>query len=357
MLRHRLQDLLGRVVEQEHFAVLRRVPGIPFPQHLDHHVVRGLVDEGDHDFLSVDLEVPVAPLFHCRFRHFPDKIPGEDIRELVTELLHERLVDIAGLGRPHVRQRISRAPDRALGEELGDDLLFGGTVEPELAPRQAVPGIVHQRLQGYHNVAAGHVSRDMVRVGDADVGRRVGRDVGDDVVVYFAVVRVKAHVDLDMGIQGLEVGDRLLIDHRLGLVRVVLGPERDLGRSALVERFGHLELRPPLGAVAPGQKRDGQNYSSQHCHELLKMRASFCEHLKIRASFCENLKTRASFCESFFHPLVPPLETPAMIFLWKMRNRTISGIEMTTTAAIIAGIFSRPKPFSRISWIPLETRK
>ena len=27
------------------------------------------------------------------------------------------------------------------------------------------------------------------------------------------------------------------------------------------------------------------------------------------------------------------------------------------TAAIIAGMFSRPRPFSRISWIPFETRK
>ena len=38
-----------------------------------------------------------------------------------------------------------------------------------------------------------------------------------------------------------------------------------------------------------------------------------------------------------------------MIFFRKIRNRTISGTEMTTTAAIMAGMFSRPKPFSRIS--------
>ena len=45
-----------------------------------------------------------------------------------------------------------------------------------------------------------------------------------------------------------------------------------------------------------------------------------------------------------------------MIFFRKMRKRTINGTLMTTTAAIIAGVFSRPKPFSRISWIPFETR-
>ena len=49
------------------------------------------------------------------------------------------------------------------------------------------------------------------------------------------------------------------------------------------------------------------------------------------------------------YPFVPPLATPSMIFLRKIKNSTISGTEMTTTAAIIAGMFSRPKPFSRIS--------
>ena len=45
-----------------------------------------------------------------------------------------------------------------------------------------------------------------------------------------------------------------------------------------------------------------------------------------------------------------------MIFLRKIRKRTISGTEMATTAAIMAGTFARPKPFWRISWMPLETR-
>ena len=40
-----------------------------------------------------------------------------------------------------------------------------------------------------------------------------------------------------------------------------------------------------------------------------------------------------------FHPFVPPLATPSMIFFRKTRNRTIRGREITTTAAIIEGIF------------------
>ena len=49
------------------------------------------------------------------------------------------------------------------------------------------------------------------------------------------------------------------------------------------------------------------------------------------------------------HPFVPPLETPDIILRLKMRKITISGTEIATTAAIIAGTLSRPKPFSRIA--------
>ena len=45
-----------------------------------------------------------------------------------------------------------------------------------------------------------------------------------------------------------------------------------------------------------------------------------------------------------------------MIFFLKMMKRIISGSETATTAAIIAGTFSRPNPFSRIYCIPFETR-
>ena len=57
------------------------------------------------------------------------------------------------------------------------------------------------------------------------------------------------------------------------------------------------------------------------------------------------------------YPFVPPLDTPAMILSRKARNSTISGTLTATTAAIIAGISCRPKPLSRIAWIPLDTRK
>ena len=49
------------------------------------------------------------------------------------------------------------------------------------------------------------------------------------------------------------------------------------------------------------------------------------------------------------HPLVPVLATPDIICFLKIMNKAIRGIDTHTTAAIIAGMFSLPIPFSLIS--------
>ena len=165
----------------------------------------------------------------------------------------------------------------------------------------------------------------MVRIGDAYIGGGVGGNVGDHIVIDPAVVGVQPQVHGDTGVELLKVRNGLLVDIGLGNVGIVLGPEGDLIAAAFVEGFRNGEGALISCPVAAGkQRRQGQGR-----------------------------KERGNY---FFHPLVPPLATPAMIFLWKTRNRIMRGREMTTTAAIMAGMFSRPKPFSRISWIPLETR-
>ena len=120
---------------------------------------------------------------------------------------------------------------------------------------------------------------------------------------------------MDARVQRLKILNGLLIDGHLIFVGVVFGPEGDFIFPALVKGVRHREGVLLPRTVAPAQhKTPGQQQRKQA-----------------------------------FHPLVPPLATPAMIFLRKIRNSTISGTEMTTTAAIMAGMFSRPKPFSRIS--------
>ena len=158
----------------------------------------------------------------------------------------------------------------------------------------------------------------MVGIGDAHIGSGGGGNVGNDVVVDAAVIGVQPHFHGDVGVQRVELGNGLLVDIGLGDVGVVLGPEGDGKLAAGIQLLWQLEAGALPGPVAAGkgQQQGGDQQQGKH---------------------------------SFFHPLVPPLATPAMIFLWKSRNSTISGREITTTAAIMAGMFSRPKPFSRIS--------
>ena len=167
----------------------------------------------------------------------------------------------------------------------------------------------------------------MVGVGDAHVGRGIGGDVGDHVVVDLAVVGVQPQPHGDIGVQRLKIVDGLVVDIHLRLVGVVLGPERDLVLPGLVKAVRHGEGVLPAGAVAAAQRQQREQ------------------------------RQQRGEPHFFHHPLVPPLETPSMTLLRNRRNSTISGTEMTTTAAIMAGIFSRPKPFSRMAWIPLDTRK
>ena len=220
------------------------------------------------------------------------------------------------------------AAQHAFAEELPDDFLLRWRVKADLAAAQAIFFIRKQRVQRHDAVRAGHVCRDVIRIGDADVRRGLGGDVGDHVVVDLAVIRIQAQIHFNIRIQRFKPLDGVLVDRHLRHVGVVLCPECDLMLLRPVEFLRDLEGLQPPGAVAARQREQAE-------HETHKQ------------------QRRALLA----HPFVPPLATPAMIFCRKIRNSTISGTEMDTTAAIIAGMFSRPKPLSRMACMPLDTRK
>ena len=177
--------------------------------------------------------------------------------------------------------------------------------------------MTEQVVQRDHSVGSSEVSGNVVGIGNADIGRGIGCDIGDDIVIDFAVVCIQPEIDGDVGIQCFEIGDGLLINFYLGHICVIFCPERDFILPRGIEFLRYFKDLLFFGAMAG------------------------CE--------CYQQNGDQEYGNAFSHPFIPPLETPAMIFLRKSRNRMISGREMTTTAAIIAGIFSRPKPFSRIS--------
>ena len=161
----------------------------------------------------------------------------------------------------------------------------------------------------------------MIRVGDADIWSGICRDIGDYIGIDAGVVRIDSQSNMNIGVKLLKIFYSLLISGCLVFVRVTFAPENQFvifrGIEAFRQRIAFCVLRALRYqvTVAAGEQQGGGKHQGKQ----------------------------------LFHPLVPPLATPDMIFFRKIRNSTISGREITVTAAIMAGIFSRPKPFSRIS--------
>ena len=161
----------------------------------------------------------------------------------------------------------------------------------------------------------------MVGICYADVRRRSRRYIGYNIVIYFAVIRIKPDIHLYVRIKRFKIGYCFFIYFCLSFVCIVLCPKGYLVVARSVKSARHFENRSTFRTV-----------TSRKYH---------------KCGYEQN--KRKDSCADPFHPFVPPLETPAIIFLRKIRNSIISGSDTATTAAIIAGMFSLPKPFSLIS--------
>ena len=113
-------------------------------------------------------------------------------------------------------------------QKLWDHLLFSGLSNFDWLPPRPYFGCSETAVQRDDHVVSGQICRDMVRIGNADVRRRPGGNIGDNVVVYLSVVGIQPQVYRNIRIQGLEIRDRLLVNVRLTLVRVIFGPKGQL---------------------------------------------------------------------------------------------------------------------------------
>ncbi len=116
----------------------------------------------------------------------------------------------------------------AFREKLGNDFFLRRAVIEEGASAKPVFFIGKERIQRNHGVCPGHVSGNVIRVGDTDIRRGAGGDIGDHIVENPAVVGVEFHIDLDVGIERLKISDGFFVDIGLVFVGIVLCPEGDL---------------------------------------------------------------------------------------------------------------------------------
>ena len=55
----------------------------------------------------------------------------------------------------------------------------------------------------------------MIRVGDADIRRRLRRNIRNNVVVNFSVIRVQLQIDRNIRVECLKIRDRFFVNIRL----------------------------------------------------------------------------------------------------------------------------------------------
>ena len=320
------QQFFGGIVKQQHIAAGGGIARIQLPEHLNHHIVGGFVNTGNQGFLPVYPVIATLILCGGCLTDFPDKVPCQFFRQREPQFFHIGFVHIAAFCGAHERQGIAALANAALGKKLRHDLLLQNRIKPYLTSPQTVFFVRHQPVQRHHGISAGEVGGDMVRVGDAHIGSGIGGDVGNHILINPAVIGVQLQIHLDIGIQRLKVRNGLFIDIDLIDIGIILGPEGNFILPGFVKAIRHFKSIPLHRTVAAAQQPGQQSRQQNKCGE-------------------------------FFHPLLPPLATPSIIFRRNTRNSTISGREITTAAAIMAGIFSRPKPLSRMACRPLDTRK
>ena len=138
----------------------------------------------------------------------------------------------------------------ALLEEFRNDLLLRRSVIQKFTASQPVLRIRDQVIHRNDDVRARHIGRDIVRISDADIRRRVGGNIGNDIIIDLTVVRIQTHIDRHIRVQGFKIFDRLLIDPGLCLVGIIFRPESELDRFRGIESLRNHELVGSPGTMA-----------------------------------------------------------------------------------------------------------
>ena len=75
-------------------------------EHLNHHIVGGLIYEGNHDVLAIDGICAVVVFLCGRVGYLPYEVPSKHIGQFISQLFDVILIDIAYLGGAHEWQGV-----------------------------------------------------------------------------------------------------------------------------------------------------------------------------------------------------------------------------------------------------------
>ena len=91
------------------FKVLVPICRPTLTEHLNHHIVGGLIYEGNHDVLAIEGIYAVVVFLCGRVGYLPYEVPSKHIGQFISQLFDVILIDIAYLGGAHERQGVMRA--------------------------------------------------------------------------------------------------------------------------------------------------------------------------------------------------------------------------------------------------------
>ena len=160
MLGNCCEDFARGVVEQLHLAAARRVARTLLLQHLDHHVVRGFVDEGDQHLLTVEQEIQRCRAMAASETSHTGVMSGR--RESVAKHYVGLGIDVAGFRGAHVRIALMVAVDSAFRQKRWVISACVGNQSALHCPQGRIFHHGEQVVQGRgaHHVFAGEIGRD-----------------------------------------------------------------------------------------------------------------------------------------------------------------------------------------------------
>ena len=247
--RNGFQNFSRCIVKNLYASRCIRIARVLLGEHLDHHIVGGLIDKGDHNRLSVYLIRAVAIFFKRGIRYLPDEIPGKNIGHLVSESLDVGFVNVAGLCGTHIWEGVKSVTNITLVHKLVYHLVVGRSIKIDLAAAKTVFCINNKIVQRNDGIRARNIGGNMVGIGDTNVRSSSRLNICDYIVVNIVVIRIVLYSDVNVGVKSLKLLDCSVIYLSLTTIVFIFSPKHDFVLFGRIKAIGNFKGNSLLRAV------------------------------------------------------------------------------------------------------------